>query len=61
VFRDSFGSSMIPLLMQGYKKVTVVDTRYIASGLLDQFIQFKGQDVLFMYSSLILNSSYILK
>ena len=61
VFRDSFGSSIIPLLVQGYKKVTVVDTRYISGDMLGQFIQFRGQDVLFLYSSLILNSSYTLK
>ena len=61
VFRDSFGSSMVPLLLQGYRKVTVVDTRYIAGDMLDQFVQFQGQDVLFLHSSLILNSSYTLK
>ena len=61
VFRDSFGSSMIPLLLQDYSKVTLVDTRYISSDLLDQFVDFHGQDVLFLYSSLILNSSSAIK
>ena len=61
VFRDSFGSSMVPLLVQDYSKVTLVDTRYISSDLLDQFIEFKGQDVLFLYSTLILNSSSAIK
>ncbi len=61
VFRDSFGSSMVPLLVQDYAKVTLVDTRYISSDLLDQFIDFHGQDVLFLYSSLILNSSSAIK
>ena len=61
VFRDSFGSSMVPLLVQDYARVTLVDTRYISSDLLDQFIEFKGQDVLFLYSSLILNSSSAIK
>ena len=61
VFRDSFGSSMIPLLVQGYKKVTVVDTRYISGDMLGGYVQFRGQDVLFLYSSLILNGSYVLK
>ena len=28
VFRDSYGSSLIPLFINGYKKITVVDTRY---------------------------------
>ena len=61
VFRDSFGSSMIPLLLHGYKTVTVVDIRYIASGFLDQFVDFHGQDVLFLYSTLVLNSAFTLK
>ena len=57
VFRDSFGSSLIPLLLKDYAKITVVDTRYIAPQLLEQYLQFENQDVLFLYSSLILNSS----
>ena len=61
VFRDSFGSSMVPLLVADYSKVTLVDTRYISSDLLDQFIDFHGQDVLFLYSTLILNSSSAIK
>ncbi len=61
VFRDSFGSSMVPLLTQDYAKVTLVDIRYISSSLLDQFIDFTGQDVLMLYSTLILNSSSVLK
>lgn len=61
VFRDSFGSSLIPLLVKDYACVTVVDIRYIASDLLGNFVDFHGQDVLFLYSTLILNSSNSLK
>ena len=61
VFRDSFGSSMVPLLVQGYKTVTLVDVRYISSQMLDRFIDFHGQDVLFLYSTLVLNNSFMLK
>jgi len=61
VFRDSFGSSLVPLLVQDYGKVTLVDTRYISSELLDQFVAFQGQDVLMLYSTLILNSSSAIK
>ena len=57
VFRDSFGSSLVPLLSRGYKTVTVVDIRYLSSAMLDRFIDFHGQDVLFLYSTLVLNSS----
>lgn len=61
IFRDSFGSSLAPLLVQDYKKVTLVDIRYIHSDLLEEYITFDGQDVLFAYSTLILNSSASLK
>ena len=61
VFRDSFGSSMVPLLIGDYRTVTVVDIRYIASDFLSAYMDFHGQDVLFLYSTLILNSSSTLK
>ena len=61
VFRDSFGSSMVPLLVQDYSKVTLVETRYNSGCLFDQFLEFHGQDVLFLYSTLILNSSSAIK
>ena len=61
VFRDSFGSSMVPLLVQDYKTVTLVDIRYINSDFIGNYLQFNDQDVLFMYSTLILNSSAALK
>ena len=61
VFRDSFGSSLIPLLINDYETVTVVDIRYVSSMVLGNMIDFHGQDVLFLYSSLVLNSSNSLK
>ena len=61
VFRDSYGSSLIPLLVKDYAKVTVIDTRYVAPMLLDKFVEFKGQDVLMLYSTLLLNNSFSLK
>ena len=61
VFRDSFGSSMIPLLLHDYAKVTVIDIRYVAPDFLGQLVDFGGQDVLFLYSTLVLNQSSTLK
>ena len=61
VFRDSFGSSLTPLLVQDYKSVTLVDIRYMDSRMLGRFLEFKGQDVLFLYSTLVLNSGTTLK
>jgi len=61
VFRDSFGSALAPLLVQNYRTVTLVDTRYISTDLLDQYLTFHGQDILFAYSTLLLNNSISLK
>ena len=61
VFRDSFGSSMVPLLVQDYARVTLVDIRYIQIDVLDRFLEFSGQDVLFLYSTLVLNNSSTIK
>lgn len=60
VFRDSFGSSITPLLIEAYETITLVDIRYMRSELLPQFIEFTDQDVLFLYSTMILNSSNLL-
>lgn len=62
VFRDSFASSLIPLLLEGYSKVTMIDIRYMKSNMIGNYVQFnENQDVLFLYSSAILNSANILK
>lgn len=61
IFRDSFGSSIAPLLVQGYKTVTLVDIRYLSSAMLGRFLDFQNQDVLFLYSSLVLNNSNTLQ
>lgn len=61
IFRDSFGSSIAPLLAEGYAKITLVDIRYISPNLLDRFIEFDSQDVLFLYSASVLNNSITIK
>ena len=61
VFRDSYGSSLIPLLLEGYKKITVIDIRYISSKILNKYIDFNDQDVLFMYSILTINNSFSIR
>lgn len=61
VFRDSFGSSLVPLLVSEYSKVTLIDTRYMQSAAIGSFVKFDNQDVLFLYSTLILNNSLAMK
>ena len=59
IFRDSFGSSLAPLLVREYSAVTLIDIRYIQPQLLGKYVDFAGKDVLFMYSSLVLNKNLI--
>ncbi len=55
IFRDSFGSSIAPLLASEYASVTLVDIRYIRIDTLERFLEFDGKDVLMLYSTLVLN------
>lgn len=62
VFRDSFGSSLVPLLAEAYGTIHLVDIRYLASDYIERFITIpEGCDVLFLYSTMVLNNSYMLK
>lgn len=61
IFRDSFASSITPLLAQGYSETVLIDLRYINSSLLSQYVDFADSDILFMYSSSILNNSISMK
>ncbi|MDO5154687.1 MAG: DHHW family protein [Eubacteriales bacterium] len=61
VFRDSFGSSIAPYFAEGYQKITLVDIRYLSPQLLKQFVEFDEQDVLFLYSTSVLNHSNTIK
>ncbi len=62
IFRDSFASSLIPLLCEEYEKITAIDIRYIPSNMIGSFVSdFDGADVLFLYSASMLNSSGAMK
>lgn len=61
IFRDSYASSLAPLLVPAYSKITLVDIRYIQSTMIGSFVDFQNSDVLFLYSSSLLNSSLAMK
>lgn len=64
VFRDSYTSSLAPLMTQGYSEIILIDIRYLASHFIGAFVtpdDFKDADVLFLYSALILNQSQSFK
>ncbi len=57
LFRDSFGCSIAPLMVQDYAKITLVDIRTLNYKMLPMLgVQFENADVLFLYSTLVLNN-----
>ena len=54
--RDSYSSSLAPVLLEGYAKITLVDLRYIRPEMLGDYIDFGTQDVLFLLSTTIVNN-----
>ena len=59
LFRDSYASSLAPLLVQDYAAITLIDIRYIQPQLLGRYVDFENADVLFLYSTLVLNKNLI--
>ena len=67
VFRDSYGSSIAPLIAEGYRMIYVVDIRSISYSTIGEktlpdgkrnpyYIDFTDKDVLFLFSSLVIES-----
>lgn len=64
VFRDSYGSSLLPLLLPYYREILAVDIRYTMSSHLGEFVDFSGwagADALYLYSTTLLNKSISLR
>lgn len=61
IFRDSFGSSLAPLLISYYREITLIDLRYINMKYVNNYVDFKNKDILFLYSMELINNSFILK
>lgn len=59
IFRDSFGSAIAPLLASGYRRITLVDLRYMRADSLARYLRFDDQDVLFLYSTTLLNGGLL--
>ncbi len=61
IFRDSYGSALAPLMAEGYSKITLVDIRYMHPDTVGKYVDFKNADVLFIYSTSVLNNSETIK
>jgi len=61
LFRDSFGSSIAPLFISYYNKIIIIDLRYINFKLIEEKLNYEQCDVLYLFSTLVINNSDILK
>ena len=64
LFRDSFGSSLAPLMIANYEEILLIDIRYVNSNILTNYIDFtdyKNADVLFLYNTRVINKSGIFR
>ncbi|MBQ5747073.1 MAG: hypothetical protein IIV81_03940, partial [Clostridia bacterium] len=54
IFRDSYTSSLAPLMIEEYSEIILIDIRYIFSHFIGAFVtpeDFRDADVLFLYSA----------
>lgn len=61
IFRDSYTSSLVPLLLGAYSEITLIDLRYIDSARIGEYVDFDGADILFLYNTAIVNHAEMLK
>lgn len=62
LFRDSFGSSLAPLLLGSFERITLVDLRYISAARLTDYTDLSdATDVLYLCSTAVWNNGGILR
>ena len=61
IFRDSFASSFAPLLSENYSEIVLIDLRYIMSDMIGEYVDFENADILFMYSTRLINNSLCMR
>lgn len=67
IFRDSYGSSIAPLLLDEYQEITVVDLRYVSANYAMELLEIESNqeglydDVLFLYQVQLLYNSNSMK
>lgn len=61
LFRDSYASSLLPLMIPSFKKIQVIDLRYYSFNLLGTLKFDINSKVLYLYGSEIINNSFSIK
>lgn len=57
VFRDSFAASLIPLLTESCREITLIGTRSISPAVLGKFVSFDAQGMPLLCSTSVCNGS----
>lgn len=57
VFRDSFAASLIPLLTESCREITLIGTRSISPAVLGKFVSFDAQGVSLLCSTSVRDGS----
>jgi hypothetical protein len=61
IFRDSYTSSLVPLLLEAYSEIDLIDLRYISSNLIGEYVDFDNADIMFLYGVSVINNASGLK
>ena len=50
-----------PLLIENYSEIAIVDLRYVASPLIENYVKIDNADLLFLYNEQVVNNGEMLK
>ena len=61
IFNDSYSCTVAPLLAEHYNEIIMIDLRYVASILIEDYVWVGNADILFLYNEQIVNNGEMLK
>lgn len=61
IFNDSYSLSLAPLLIENYSEIVLIDLRYVASVLIENYVKIDNADILFLYNEQVVNNGEMLK
>ncbi|MBE7029683.1 MAG: hypothetical protein E7405_05505 [Ruminococcaceae bacterium] len=61
IFNDSYSCTLAPLLIESYSEIVLIDLRYVASSLIERYVEIGSADILFLYNEQIVNNGEMLK
>ena len=61
IFNDSYSCTVAPLLTEHYNEIVLIDLRYVADILIENYVWVGNADILFLYNEQIINNGEMLK